>query len=541
MTTTDSGITKLKLTANGGENIAGVLAVNFDKDNVPSPGATSYGASSITVNLSDAGTHYISVFPGVTFSEGFRLNVYKGDALETAIDFNQASDLTLARSQVANFGTITVEFIGAGLTDLYATATGGTGKYYTTRAFPYSPGDPISVHIPNATAAMLSATTMHPTLASGNRIYPALPTDYSTTRTMTVRDSKGHFYTHNISIDTRVATFTKVFEKNATQMNLTWTNRMRIAADEDYVYVLDAVQSYCEGIRVINAKTGAFVTTMSAPYDNQYVCLGDINFDEGGNLVVTRYNYANGCGMLAKYYDTSTSSWVQFVFYAGDYVPASLGEYVSICGNCKTGSAILYATAPSLNKVYHWNITNGVASSAVIEDVSIASLTQPWSRAAVYRPSVASGAPVYLGINRSETNAAFFRLFGESDSIYGTNTNERILNIKTFTFKNEEYLAMVFQKSASIGSQAYLRVFNITDRGRWTMAYTDASGRWDDDFCITEKGGFGGSNYSYSAGVDVVTGDDEAYIYIACPCKGSGDASTDAANSVLVCYKMEFK
>ena len=439
--------------------------------------------------------------------------------------------------------TIPDGFVGKGITGLYATAAGGSGKYFTTKPFPYAKGANIQIHIPGATPEMLQNITMHPTLDAGNTIDPALPTDFTSPFDMTLHDGNGNYYTQNLSIDTRVASVTKEWEVDATSMNLVWYNRMRLAADENYIYVLDAVINYCEGIRVLDRKTGAFVKTMAAPYPNGYVSLGDINVDDAGNLIVSRYNYAYGCGLLAFYYDANSADpWVCCVYYAEEATPQSLGERVSVCGDVRT-QAILYATAPNLNKIYSWNIANGTSYSPVVEDYN--GISGTWNNAVVRRPSMAEDSPIYLGITMGTESLGFsdasalFQEKGTSNEISSANLFARILNFKTFTMNNEEYLAAVFQESWERYSASYLRIFNITDRDRWTMV--GGSERYNEDFRIYQYDGLGGTNYDQSGGIDIVQDGDATYIYVGSPAKGSGDAAYDAANTKVTCFKMVFE
>lgn len=433
-------------------------------------------------------------------------------------------------------------FEGRGLIGLYATVAGGSGKYYTTKPFPYAMGEDVKIHIPGATPEMLQNITMYPTLDVGNTIEPALPNDFTKSFDMTIYDANGGFYNQNLSIDTRVADVTKVWEADQTAMNLAWSNRMRLAADDNYVYVLDAVLNYCNGIQVLDRKTGAFVKTMAAPYPNEYVCLGDINVDDAGNLIVSRYNYAYGCGLLAYYYDeTKADPWVCCVYYADETTPQTIGDRVTVCGDVKK-QAILYATAPYLNKIYSWNIANGTSYSPVVEDYT--GVSNPWNNAIVRRASMAEDAPVYVGITMGTEASGFadasalFQEKGTSNEITSSNLFARILNYKTFVMNNEEYLAVVFQESWERYSASYLRIFNITDRDRWVMV--GESERYNEDFRVYQYDGLGGTNYDQSGGIDIVQDDLATYIYVGAPCKGSGDSVYDVTNTKVTCFKMTF-
>ena len=520
----------------------------LDKDE-----AYVFGGQTVTVNYTligaDASTKvFVSAADGVKADidqEAQKIAITLPETLVTgdyAIVTAVSNDSGQSSSKYIIF-TIPDGFAGKGLTGLYATAVGGSGKYFTTKPFPYARGANIQIHIPGATPEMLQNITMYPTLDADNTIDPALPKDFTTPFDMTLHDGLGNYYTQNLSIDTRVATVTKEWETDATAMNLAWFNRMRLAADDKYVYVLDAVINYCEGIRVLDRKTGAFVKTMAAPYPNGYVSLGDINVDDAGNLIVSRYNYAYGCGLLAFYYDESAADpWVCCVYYAEEATPQSLGERVSVCGDVRT-QAILYATAPNLNKIYSWNIANGTSYSPVVEDYN--GISGTWNNAIVRRPSMAADSPIYVGITMGTESLGFadatalFQEKGTSNEITSANLFARILNYKTFTINNEEYLAAVFQESWERYSASYLRIFNITDRDRWTMV--GGSERYNEDFRIYQYDGLGGINYDQSGGIDIVQDDSATYIYVGSPAKGSGNSVTDAANTKVTCFKMVFE
>ena len=136
-------------------------------------------------------------------------------------------------------------------------------------------------------------------------------------------------------------------------------------------------------------------------------------------------------------------------------------------------------------------------------------------------------------------NMVAFQEKGTSNQMTSDNLCARILNYKTFVMNNEEYLAVVFQESWERYSASYLRIFNITDRDRWTMV--GESPRYNEDFRIYQYSGLGGINYDQSGGIDIVQEGDAAYIYVGSPSKGSGDAAQDAATTTVTCFKMIFE
>lgn len=110
-----SEVTRLQISAVGGELISGAFAVSIDGNGEPViGGAIGEAGSTVNMTVSGPGDYYIPVKPGVTLSDGFRINIYKGD--DQGIPFFYNGSFTTERGKIIK------------LSDIEAHA----GQYYVT-------------------------------------------------------------------------------------------------------------------------------------------------------------------------------------------------------------------------------------------------------------------------------------------------------------------------------------------------------------------------------------------------------------------------
>lgn len=117
----DASFTKVTVKAVAGESIAGNLNVTLDAENAPVIGAVTDGTDQITLNVTEPGTYYIAIVPGVQFTKGILAQYYKGEDKAGAYFLDM--DVTIDRSRIASVGTLE-ERIGK----FYVTVEGAGNK-----------------------------------------------------------------------------------------------------------------------------------------------------------------------------------------------------------------------------------------------------------------------------------------------------------------------------------------------------------------------------------------------------------------------------
>ncbi|MBR6002808.1 MAG: right-handed parallel beta-helix repeat-containing protein [Bacteroidales bacterium] len=102
---TRSDITKLRVEAVGGEEIAGAFEVSMDGDGNPVAGdAVGTPGSMSAMTVSGPGNYYIPVKPGVTLSNGFRVSRFIGDEQTTPFYYN--GEFTTTRGKIIKLNDI---------------------------------------------------------------------------------------------------------------------------------------------------------------------------------------------------------------------------------------------------------------------------------------------------------------------------------------------------------------------------------------------------------------------------------------------------
>ena len=97
-------IVKLQVKGLGDEVVSGLLPVNIDGGTVSYGTVTSPGTS-MNMTVSGPGNYYIPILPGVTFSDGFRLNLFTDDDTQST-PFYYNGSFTTARGQVIKMADI---------------------------------------------------------------------------------------------------------------------------------------------------------------------------------------------------------------------------------------------------------------------------------------------------------------------------------------------------------------------------------------------------------------------------------------------------
>ena len=101
---TSNDIVKLQVKGLNDEVVSGLLPVNIDGSTVSFGTPTSTGTS-MNMTVSGPGNYYIPVMPGVTFSDGFRVNLFT-DAETQGTPFYYNGSFTTARGQIIKMDDI---------------------------------------------------------------------------------------------------------------------------------------------------------------------------------------------------------------------------------------------------------------------------------------------------------------------------------------------------------------------------------------------------------------------------------------------------
>lgn len=102
---TSSEIVKLRIQAEGGEAISGVLPVSMDGSGDPVFGVASSTSDMVSVTVSGPGNYYIPVMPGVTMVSGFRVARFIGETDQTTPFFYSGS-FTTTRGEIVKIADV---------------------------------------------------------------------------------------------------------------------------------------------------------------------------------------------------------------------------------------------------------------------------------------------------------------------------------------------------------------------------------------------------------------------------------------------------
>ena len=102
-------ITKITIESVAGEAVVGTIPVTFG-ENGAECGAVEDGSSKVTMtkNEGETGRYYVSIVPGVTYSEGLLMTYYKGDEVTGTYQLNK--QLTPVANKIYNFGEFEPDF-----------------------------------------------------------------------------------------------------------------------------------------------------------------------------------------------------------------------------------------------------------------------------------------------------------------------------------------------------------------------------------------------------------------------------------------------
>ena len=102
---TTNDIVKLQVKGLGDEVVSGLLPVNIDNNGDVSFGTATNTGTSMNMTVSGPGNYYIPVLPGVTFANGFRVNLFTDDSTQ-GTPFYYNGSFTTARGQIIKMADI---------------------------------------------------------------------------------------------------------------------------------------------------------------------------------------------------------------------------------------------------------------------------------------------------------------------------------------------------------------------------------------------------------------------------------------------------
>lgn len=425
-----------------------------------------------------------------------------------------------------------------GLLSFSVSIPGEATEFRATVSGPYQDGEKIYIKVPTTEENPLDITKLKPYASVENNCYvsPALPglADFTEPFPVTVIDAKGVSRTNYVIVEPTLqkTTFRKLWFKNATEMALIAPNYSGLTVVGDNLLVHDGGNE--NPIKVYDRISGEFKKSITKPTTFTM----QVKADDGGHFVVNRYNIY-GAGFMVYFYETIESTPELILNYtAGAGCPVNLGTKMSVTGNLKEGKAYIYATTDDMN-YYYWEFDDGVLLSSEPTVVRYGNAGSNWTYASVKRKSIDANSDHYITYCHYDGNDSGSLLKGSRFEVFPSDLNVvqmdrsnhyyKILDFDTFVVNGDEFLAIVHQGFWAWDA-AYLRVFEITDRNKFSLKQGDAD---YDKFVLLESDYYGGTNYNRWGDVATVVDGLDVYIYTAIV---AGDAS---AAGVLA-YKMTY-
>lgn len=439
---------------------------------------------------------------------------------------------------------------GDGLLNFTVMIPDQDGEYSATKKGPYEDGETIYIEIPTTYENPVDLTALEAYASFDNNCHaePSVPSiiDFTEPYTITVVDGQGNRKTHYIEIRTVYpkVMVKEVWRKDNNSLRLQYTNSMSMAVNAENIYILDAIQNVGNSVKVYKRSDGSFVEDIVFPED--MTCMAQINTDDAGRLVVTRYNIY-GAGFRLYIYDDTKKTWEGPVI---DYVPVEnevvlpgedFGWRATLIGDLKQGKAYVYATAKKDMSYYMWEFTDGVLARNTPTATVYSNAKTDWSYATVRRSSLDANANHYIayvhtdGANTCESSFEQASPFMDITQIDPSNYGPRIIDFNTFTMNGDEWLAMACQDGPTRYSGTNFSVYDITDRELWSMTPEDSG--YNFTFRFYSSATYGGTNYEQQGSVCPYVDGDKAYIYVSSAAKGG---ENDAEAACVICYEMTY-
>ena len=193
---------------------------------------------------------------------------------------------------------------GKGLLNFSVSVPGSGLTYSATTQGPYKPDETIIIEIPSSSENPVDVTSLECYASLDNNCHtdPAVPptADFTNPYKITVVLADGSTQTNYIKVDLIYPEIKIdfVWQTMAMEMNQVVYNDMYVAADDDYVYVLDAAGYDTDCIHVLEKANGHYVKDIALPT----TFIAQIFVDDAGVLCCSRYNIY-GAGFRFFIYD----------------------------------------------------------------------------------------------------------------------------------------------------------------------------------------------------------------------------------------------
>ena len=415
---------------------------------------------------------------------------------------------------------------------------------------PYEPDADIIVHIPSTYENPTDLTALECYASFANNCYadPYIPAvcDFTKPVPVTVVNADGVSQTNNIVVKYAYPRIkmTPVWQKTSTELGLNYHFQMNLAADEEYLYIIDTQQESGKTIKAYNRLTGEFVKDMP---ELPGICYCDVHVDDAGNLIATRFNMYNA-GFRLEVFNPGSGQWHRKIDHVKSEtltVPANLGWKSYVCGDIN-GNAYVYATIRGSFEYYEWKIENGVVTedSPRKKQVTAVEPAATSSTVLVVRESVSDDSDIWFsaeGGNIADAGSYFRCVTSEFDQfdVPIENFGHRVQNCRIFSLKGDKWMAVAAGGSAFSYSGSHIAVFDVSKKENLSMKPGDY--RYNFDFRLFKQPGVNGQCVPRTSGLAVVTDEaaGEAYIYYSNASKGLGDEK-DLPNSVVQCFKMTY-
>ncbi|MEG0889226.1 MAG: DUF5018 domain-containing protein [Bacteroides sp.] len=391
-----------------------------------------------------------------------------------------------------------------GLQNVILKIPGNPTEFAATKKGPYAEGEEITVKVPTADEDPLDVTRLICTVSLQHNCYVENPvageTDFTQPLKITVIDALGNRHNNTIRVlptppKTR---FTEVWSKSHSELGVNGSC-CGVAMNDKYI----ALQIYFDGMYLIERKTGKLIK----PVESASSCLQTATTDDGGNILVGRYNQW-GAGFMVFRYVEETNSYETVLDYTADYAPGGLATQFSVIGDVTKGKAFIYASMDGDMTFYYWELKDGQLVTPINEPNKLryGPAGSPWGYARIQRASLEDNSDLYVSYFQTDPNDADTefekrnkgsRFHVTTPSMEVTEMNPmayfyKILDFKVFNVENDRYVILNQQTYSSWGGSK-IGVYDITNYSNMELGPDDDG---FNNFCLFSSSEIGATNYN---------------------------------------------
>ena len=434
-----------------------------------------------------------------------------------------------------------------GLKNVTIKIPGNPAEFTAIKKGPYTEGEEIIIKVPTTDEEPLDVTRLICTVSLEHNCYVENPlkgeTDFTQPLKITVIDALGNHHNNTIRVlPTPPKTkFMEIWSKSHSELGIDGTC-CGVAMNDKYI----AIQIYFEGLYLIDRKTGVLVKHVDAAAS----CLQSATTDDGGNILVGRYNKWGAGFMIFRYVEeTGTYDENPVLNYTADYAPDGLATYFSVVGDVTKGRAFIYALMDDDMTFYYWELMDGLLVTPINEPNKLryGPAGSPWAYARIQRASLEDDSDLYVSYFQTSgddaetefekrSKGSRFHIttpFMEVEEMNPLAHFYKILDFKVFNVDDDRNVVLNQQTYSSWGGSK-VGVYDITELPNMELGPNDDG---YDDFCLFSSNEIGATNYNKWGFVAVykemtATGYD---VYFVATLAGS-----DANESKVRLYKMSY-